>query len=170
MKKRLRLGVLAIACFIIVLLLILFSTGFFNRELPQRCVGEGCISLSDISISEQRIIIEGSSVDLKEILIEKNRGVGLTVLNNDGKIHVVLQLFKNPESNEYNVLKEFVVKPNEEIKIIGLLNPSKSISSNVLFSIDPATKATLMASHYSEYLISCTTCTGESSQVRIVLE
>lgn len=147
MEKRIKkLAVLGVFSFAIILLLVLFFTGFF--------AGERAINyLDNLPSKKQSFTISNSSFDTKEITIQKGNGTGvgvLAVFNEDEVIHRVLALCKNPEAEEYRVVGKLYVKPNQQSEAKALID-SDNFSS-------------------AECLLSCPTCDGEITQVKVTIE
>ncbi len=73
---------------------------------------------------------------------------------------------------EYKVYQEFFVKPKQKISLIGVLNYAKDSVQGPYIVFGGSSGGLLLVpqANVNEYLISCTTCTGEKSQIKIVLE
>jgi len=169
-----KLGALGILCFIAVFLLILFSSGFFNRSLPQRGGDKNSLLLNPASVKEQNFIIGNSSFITEtpaRIVVRRDEGLAITVSNGDSAVHRVLELYK--KDGEFKVFKEFFVGPKEKVVLIGFFNLPTTTSGQMPKLVFVG-GLPLLPPHSqfdaNEYLISCTTCTGEKSQVKIVLE
>jgi len=174
LKKWQKLGFIGVAGFAVVLLLIFYSIGFFDRSLPTPCEGSDCpLPLLDESLTIQQLVIEDSSIAPKEIFIANGEIVALTVVNRDGVFHKLRWL--KGDGNGFIKGEEVFVEPNKEIIINGFFaalpgftgkkyNVSKVGTGNSVTGPFPVIELT------HSYLIVCNTCIGENPQVKISLE
>ena len=174
MKKWLSLCLVGVVGFIAVFLLLLFFQGFFNRALPSPCAGASCPSqLPDDAMVVQQLVIEGSSISPGEILLSSGKIMALTLVNMDGESHKLLWLKK--AGGDYEIAEQVFAEPGGERAVTGfffgiagfkeekytvsLIGDRASVTGQ--FSVIKAAPG---------HIISCATCTGENSQVKVILE
>jgi hypothetical protein len=171
-KKYQKLAFSGILTFAIVLFLILFSKGVFNRKLAESCPEGSCPYLfPDDSLIIQPLTIKNASITPNIIPVPKGKILALVVVNDDDKMHKLYELEKS--GDEYRVLEKIYVKPNETRIIKGVFKGA-NIPFGREFNIveaKPAGKGyPILNTSSSEVIISCPTCVGENSQVKIILE
>lgn len=168
-SKRKKLTILGVLAFFITFFLVLFSSGFFERSLPRRCVGEECGAASVKVMGVEKLAIENSSISPEEIIIKKGEGKSFEIVNNDNKIHRILKLCKVKGEEDYKVLEKIFVESNESKRIDGFMNPENkknTISAIFLQNVG----IMVYFPDVTQCIISCTSCSGENSQVRVILE
>lgn len=172
MKKYQKLAFSGVLAFAITLLLILFFQGFFNRTLAEPCPEGSCPYIfQDDSLIVQQLTVKNASISPNIVLVPKGKILALVVVNNDDKMHKLNELEKI--RNEYEIFEETYIKPNEARIIKGVVKDA-NIPFGKEFNIAEAKPAgkkyPILNTSSSEIIISCITCSGENSQLKVILE
>lgn len=170
LNKNKKLFLLAIVVFFVVLFLVLFSGGFFDRALPVRFVGDDCSFISDFSLRQEKIFVSGFSLQpVTEIIISENEGVYFSLANSDNENHQILLLCRDVAEDDYRILFRELVLPGKNVSMTGLINPG-SENSDFSGGISIGDLSLRSLPDISQCMLSCITCSGEKSQIKVFLE
>ena len=161
-KKAVKLALFGIAVFVICLFVVSAIAGFNLLGFSGGCISKN--STHSVKLNRPlktdflELVINGSSVSPPSFNLKEDIFLRLTVLNKDKQTHCLKLL----RFRDNKLVKEphpcFYIGSQEEKKLPSIINYASDtkVNGNVL--------------NDDEYLVSCATCTGKNSQVKIVLE
>lgn len=172
--KRKKFLIFGLTSFFIVLFLILFYSGFFSLALAGWFFDNGIrepafeLNLPDDS-SYLEFKIFGSSIKpIADISVCKNEVNLFEIKNKDYTDHSLLILYKTPEDKEYQVIHEKIMDVEGDAFQFGFMNPEVGQDRPVIYQ--PDLFFLIYIPDAQQYMLSCTTCSGENSQIQIFLE
>jgi len=174
-KKIIRLAAVAVIAFFLAFFAILYSTNFFKLFEPPLKEGTYYKGTEE-NVGEVKLTIKNSNIAPTEIVVPKDKIVGVKILNNDEKTHRVVFLRKRDQNAQ--LLKEYFIKPGEEKLIYGFYTEfappgiPENIKEEDFHSVMSDRFVLLFLSARclpdDECYVSCASCNGLDVQAKVI--